>query len=93
MATRTISTAENGLIEFQVDYDTSNRITALRCINNANYNIIGEVTRLSNGRSYSKTFLANSNTYIPIPTSVSQRIQFDGFGVHNDLLGLSFRFY
>lgn len=92
MATKTVMTFNNGLVEFQVDYDTSRRLTALRCINNGDTDVYGEVTLDANGRTYAKTFLAQTNTYVPIPTGVSQRIQFDSIGPHNNLVGLTFSF-
>lgn len=92
MPTRTVMTFEGGLVEFQVDYDESNRITALRCINDSDNDVIGEVTRVSTGRSAQKTLLAHTTTHVAIPTNAAQRIQFDGFGAHQHFVGLSFRF-
>jgi hypothetical protein len=91
MATKTVATFNNGLIEFQVDYDAANRLTALRCINQDNHTVHGWVILESNGRQYDSSFLPG-NTYIPIPTGASQRIQFDSIGVHGQLIGVSFRF-
>jgi hypothetical protein len=92
MPTKTVATFQNGLVEFQVDYDASNRLTALRCINKSDGDMVGEATREDNGRSYSKTFLAHTTTYIPIPTGVAQRIRFDSIGHHGHFAGLSFQF-
>lgn len=92
MPTRTVATFHNELVRFEVDYDNSRRVTALRCINDSDNDVVGEVTRADSGRSYSKTFLAHTNTYIPIPTGVAQRIQFDEIGVHGQFSGLSFQF-
>ena len=92
MPTRTVAEFNGGLVRFEVDYDSSDRITALRCINDSDGSFIGEVSRQDSGRSYSKTFLAHTNTYIPIPIGQAQRIQFDGFGQHNQFVGLRFEF-
>lgn len=74
MPTRTIGTFNNGLVEFQIDYDASNRITAVRCINNGDTDVYGEVVQDVNGRKGGATFLAHTNTSISVPTGVAGRI-------------------
>lgn len=92
MPTATVMTFEGGLIEFQVDYDASNRLTAVRCINQTDHDVWARVARPDNGRAYEHTFPANTTQEFAIPIGQAQRIQFDSIGVHGQFTPLQMKF-
>lgn len=64
-----------GYVRFEVDYDDVNlRLTALRCINNSTEACWGKVLKNSNGRTYERTFAANTTTTLTIPTGAAGRL-------------------
>lgn len=65
----------DGSYKFEVDINANGRPTALRCVNTTGQAAWGQVTQVSNGRTYGTRF-ANGTTEIAIPTGAAQRLQY-----------------
>lgn len=74
MPTRLIGTWENKTIVAEIDYDASDRITTLRFTNDSDMDVYAEAVQTSNGRKYSKKFLAHTTSEITIPIGVASRL-------------------
>jgi hypothetical protein len=75
MPTRLVGTWENGTIVAELDYDASNRITAVRVINSSSLDMYLEATQISNNRTYGKIFLAGTTTQIPVGNGPAERLE------------------
>lgn len=65
--------AGNPLVQFELEVDSNNRATALRCINNSTEAAWGSLTQASSGRTVGLRFPPGT-TVLAIPTTVALRI-------------------
>lgn len=96
MPTRSIGTWENGAVDIQLDYDATNTITAIRCVNSSPHSVWVQAVQLDPqgnrdvGRAYDTTFPPNQTTELAIPTGQARRLSqyidtrgfFNGLDIH-----------
>jgi hypothetical protein len=74
MPTRLGAEFAAGLVRFELDYDISNRLTTLRCINQTAQPAYGLVARAGGTPSYGGTCPANQTTTFTVPITTAGRI-------------------
>lgn len=73
--TKNLAVFDGGNVIFELDYDNvALRLLSIRCVNNSNQPAFGKATALANGRTYSRTFAANTTTEQAIPTNPQNRL-------------------
>lgn len=75
MPTKTVATFANGLVEFQIDYDAAECITAVRCVNATDSEASCRIYHLTAGRSATLTIPAQTTRSVSVPTNAAARLQ------------------
>ena len=74
MTTIIAATFESEQVQFEIDYNTSNYLTALRCINKGKSAFTGKILHVATQRTAAQSFPAGVTTTLTIPTTTAARI-------------------